>query len=49
MGVPSMIAYNGNDKAVFRDIVACRPDLVNLHRPFEFVQSVFKNEVAHGC
>jgi glycerophosphoryl diester phosphodiesterase len=47
LGVRSMIAYNGEDEEVFRDIAAHRPDLVNLHRPFQFIRSVFKCGVGH--
>lgn len=44
-GITSMVAYNGNDKEVFRRIASNRPDMVNLHEPFEFVKSIFEN----GC
>ena len=41
MNVPSMVAYNGRETSVFHNIAKHRPDYVNLHRPFEFVRSVF--------
>lgn len=41
LNVSSMVAYNGREASVFRDIARHRPDLVNLHCPFEFVRTIF--------
>lgn len=40
--IRSMIAYNGNDKDVFLNMASKRPDMVNLHKPFEFVKTIFE-------
>ncbi|MEP2782555.1 MAG: glycerophosphodiester phosphodiesterase family protein [Pseudoruegeria sp.] len=47
-GIPSMIAYNGQDPDVFRRIAAHKPELINLHHPFRFVQEIFQIEVHNG-
>ena len=38
--VRAMVAYMGGDPAVFDRIVALRPDLVNLDRPFHFARHI---------
>ncbi len=37
-GIQTMVAYNGDDEAVFARIQALQPDLVNLDQPFAFVR-----------
>ena len=48
-GVCSMIAYNGNNPEVFRQIAQLRPDLVNLHQPFEFVRVIQAGDSVNGA
>jgi glycerophosphoryl diester phosphodiesterase len=44
-----MIAYNGNNPEVFRQIAQLRPDLVNLHQPFEFVRVIQAGDSVNGA
>jgi glycerophosphoryl diester phosphodiesterase len=38
MGLPIMVAYNGDDRRVIEKIIDAAPDMVNLDQPFLFAQ-----------
>ena len=45
-GMPIMIAYNGDDRAVLEKIADADPDMVNLDQPFVFAEICREKGVA---
>jgi glycerophosphoryl diester phosphodiesterase len=42
--IQSMVAYMGDDTAIFRQLIAMRPELFNLNNPFAFARFVNSNQ-----
>ena len=42
--IQSTVAYMGGDEAIFRQLIAMRPDLFNLNNPFAFARFVNSNQ-----
>jgi glycerophosphoryl diester phosphodiesterase len=48
MGVRSMVFYGGADDAVFDRIIAARPHLANVDRPFQFARRLARLRPQNG-
>lgn len=48
LGLRSMFAYMGRDRAKFASIIDARPDIVNLHFPFLFRDMLSETMVVNG-